>query len=366
MVLLGGMLGNENYITLKKICSSIKRRSPDTQIYMGGALATFCKDIVARHFMVDGLVIGDGHKTNVELVRKHNTPEELLSVPGLAIVKNGILHMNQPLCMDNKLRLPRIPLQRFDMDFYKQELVDNGRAFNIVGSKGCYSKCTYCVRSDKKMRYRNPNEIITEMLDLYTTIGLKRFNFVDDNYLNSSRFVREMVQAIKTLPFKPEFLFQGRVDRINETMLRSLKEVGLKQISFGIESADQRILDEMKKGTTVNHAHNALKLCRKLNIRYHASFIIGMPTEDDQSIAANINFIREHRFKSNYNAGFLTLLPGTELYTTALLKGQIQDEDYYLENLTNIYNYPYTNLTRYSDAWLIDAMKAVRAAGQSR
>jgi len=204
--------------------------------------------------------------------------------------------------------------------------------------------------------------IVKEMEDFSLKYDINRFNFVDDNFLNSEKQVLAFYDALKKSKMEFKWRFQGRADRFTPTLAKKLVEVGLYDVSFGIESGSPIILKEMKKMLNIETARQNLKSLPE-ELDTHASFIIGMPSESHETIRQTIQFIKSTQIK-NVNAGILTIFPGTPLYEQVMVKGVIKDEDDYCNRLGPAYVYPYINLTSYSDDQLLQWRDLVSQAAQ--
>lgn len=86
----------------------------------------------------------------------------------------------------------------------------------------------------------------------------------------------------------------ARVDNVSLDLFKLAKESGCRQITFGFESASQRILDILNKGTTVEQNKRAIELCKSVGIIPQGTFMIGNPTETLEDIQATQQFIEEH------------------------------------------------------------------------
>ena len=81
----------------------------------------------------------------------------------------------------------------------------------------------------------------------------------------------------------------------------------------GFESGDDQILKNIKKGATVEMARAFAKNCRKLGIRVHGDFIIGLPGETKESIQKTIDFAKELDSET-IQVSIAHAYPGTELH----------------------------------------------------
>jgi len=156
-----------------------------------------------------------------------------------------------------------------------------------------------------------------------------------------------ILEMINRYLLKMEYIYMaGRVtDLKNKTVeeLKKLKELGMREISLGVESGDDWTLDRIHKGY---HAQDILEQCRKLEdagIDYWMTFLNGV---------AGKSHSRDHAIHSAQifsqckpmlvGTGGLTLFPGTPLLEEAQRgdfdplseKEMLEELKLFVENLT--------------------------------
>src|SRR5207245_2332747 len=98
--------------------------------------------------------------------------------------------------------------------------------------------------------------------------------------------------------------------------LRIMRENGLRLLLVGFESGNDRILRNIKKGVMVERMVRFMKDCKKLGIRVHGTFILGLPGETMETIRQTMEFamaIDPETIQVSLAAPY----PGTELYAQA-------------------------------------------------
>jgi len=110
---------------------------------------------------------------------------------------------------------------------------------------------------------------------------------------------------------------------MDEEVLGAMKEAGCHYIRFGVESGSQKMLNIMKKGTTLSKIKRAFELCRKVGIKTQAFFLFGIPGETPQDIKETIEFAKKLRPDS---AQFAVVIPhpGTDLYEICEREGWLK------------------------------------------
>jgi radical SAM superfamily enzyme YgiQ (UPF0313 family) len=151
---------------------------------------------------------------------------------------------------------------------------------------------------------------------LYHTYGIREIQFRDDNFTAFRKRLVEFCQLLIDAKLDLVWSCAGRVDMINPEILALMKKAGCWQIWYGIESGAQRILDFIKKRTTLPMIRQSIELTARAGIHSCGFFMIGHPTETRAEIEATIRFavtlpIQEAHFS------ITTPFPGSELYQRA-------------------------------------------------
>jgi radical SAM superfamily enzyme YgiQ (UPF0313 family) len=119
----------------------------------------------------------------------------------------------------------------------------------------------------------------------------------------------------------------SRVDAIDEDILRLMKAAGCHQICFGVESADEQILKNIKKKISLEQVEKAVALTKKVGIDVRTSFMLGNPGETEETLRKTIDFaIKLNPTIASFN--ITTPYPGTELRSWAKENGYLKTEDY--------------------------------------
>jgi radical SAM superfamily enzyme YgiQ (UPF0313 family) len=102
--------------------------------------------------------------------------------------------------------------------------------------------------------------------------------------------------------------------------LKALRDNGLRLLLVGFESGNQQILNRIKKGLVLDTAREFMRNCRKLGIRVHGTFMIGLPIETQETIEETIRFAQEID-PFSIQVSIAAPYPGTELYRQATENG---------------------------------------------
>jgi hopanoid biosynthesis associated radical SAM protein HpnJ len=212
----------------------------------------------------------------------------------------------------------------FAMDVYKQNLkIENYKVpfllhpfASIYTTRGCPALCTFCqwpqTISGHAWRVRSTENVAREIkAGLANFPQLKEFFFDDDTFNIRKDRVLDICQKFKPLKFR--WSCNARVHSDYET-LKAMADAGARLFIVGFESGDDQILKNIKKGATVEMARTFMKNCKKVGIKVHGDFIIGLPGETKQTIQKTIDFAKELDCDT-IQASLAHAFPGTELYT---------------------------------------------------
>ena len=204
------------------------------------------------------------------------------------------------------------------------------------------------------MRVNSAKRIVEEIKDLEKRYGTEAIFFMDDNFLFPRNRAMEFCRLYKEEGLKVRWGCQAMVTSVDKELLKELKSVNCKQIMFGFESGNQRILSLVKNDTTtVEQNRKAIELVKEAGILASGNFIIGNPTETEEEILDTKRFILETK-PDGFGVTISTPFPGTRLWKMCEEKGVIPEKinwrDFNLSNPTlNLSNVSYEKLQEF---WL--------------
>ena len=194
----------------------------------------------------------------------------------------------------------------------------------IITTRGCPYSCIYCsapITAGKRMRYRDPVKVVDGIELLIKKYGVKEIQIEDDNFTLKRTHVIAFCEELIKRNIKIDWCLPNgvRIDKLDPEMLRLMKKSGCYQMSLGIESANQRILDLIKKRLNKNLVRDVVNEVKKSGIQAVGFFIVGFPTETKEEIKETIDFACSLNLdRANFTKA--TPLPGTELYDMWLEK----------------------------------------------
>jgi radical SAM superfamily enzyme YgiQ (UPF0313 family) len=361
--MLSGFLGNQQYPFVEDVSRRVKEVSPSTCIILGGPMATTIPHLLARHTDVDYIVVGEGEGTIVELMDAIRGGRAASEVPGVFL---GREHGGRYVGPRERIRrLHQWPdYDAFPIRKYIDYLNGSGKGWEICTSRGCWADCRFCKTTfGRKITSYPLPQLVRHIREIVERYGVTRFSFVDDNFLNARGRVGEFLSLLQSDCPSIAWRFQGRADAIRPGDVEEMIGMGLYDISFGLESGSQAMLNRYRKKLDLRKAVANLLDIREM-LDFHATFILGGPGENWETVAETESLIRTLRLGQAY-VGFLTLFPGTGLYEDARRAGMIPDEDAYCRSIGTIYEHVCTNMSDLSDAELLTARDRLTGAAGS-
>ena len=301
-----------------EVAKKIKDQEKSIIVILGGAHATVLPEKTLEMFPeINFIIVGEGEVTTPELIEKLEKGKSLKDISGIAYKDNGkiILNPRRPV-VENLDELPMPAYHLLPIGKYRPHPPHGKRLpyMALITSRGCPFRCTFCSKPVHGTKYRAKNavSIIEEIKFLKDKYGIREILFYDDSFtIDKQRIINlcdEMIKNKIDLPWSCE----TRVNLVDKELLSKMKKAGCYIISYGVESGNQEILDNIKKDITIEQIRNAFKLTHEEGIDTVSYFMLGCPGETEQTMKQTIDFAK------NLNTNFAqfsicTPFPGTEL-----------------------------------------------------
>jgi len=316
----------------------VKKWNPNIIIVFGNRHAT-CNDyrILNKYPQVDICVRDEGEYTFLELVRALEKKLSLKDIRGITYRDNGNIKRNKKRGLIKDLDTIPFPDRKalkieYTGSFANLELAPKGFT-SMISSRGCPYHCTFCYgKRTVEFRTRSVENIMEEILDLDSE-GYKFLNFVDDNFTISKKRVIKLCQLMRKHKVDLNWICEGRVNQVSDEMLREMQRANCRILCYGVESANQRILDYYKKGITPAQSIIAVKKARKAKIPFIlGSFVVGAPGETLREIYNTLKFAQKLDIDFPvYN--LLGTMPGTDIWDEMVEKNILDEEKYWEEGV---------------------------------
>jgi radical SAM superfamily enzyme YgiQ (UPF0313 family) len=219
---------------------------------------------------------------------------DLHGIKGLVWRKGGEIVMNRtrPFIAS----LDDLPIPAHHMLPYKKYLMPlmKGPFTFIVTSRGCTAGCIYCIKHvtyQYSVRLRSPEKIMEELWVL-KKLGINNVNLYADLFTVNREQVMGLCKLMIESGINMKWTCNSRVDYVDEEMLQAMAKAGCWFMTWGIESGSEQVLKHARKGAYPDQARRALTWAKQAGIKNWGYFIIGLPTETEETIRKTIDLAK--------------------------------------------------------------------------
>jgi len=301
---------------VKQIAEKVERDNPQAVIVLGGPLSWSVPPIEILKLIpaIDYIVMREGERTFLELVRALSSGRDAAGINGLAF-KQGDKVVQTPAreplscecirCPDWKLmgipsprRLPVLPVET---------------------SRGCPFNCAYCSEVsywDKPVRYRPINDVVEELVYNVEELGISTFRFTDSCFSAPPERCGALCDAIFTAfavrgaPVK--WSSYARISNLDYPLLEKMKRSGCVALDIGVESGSTEMLRSMGRNYAPEAAVNIARFARELGIITNFNVVVGFPGETRDSIMRTAGLI-ETAAPDTYASFLFYMAPNTRV-----------------------------------------------------
>ena len=287
------------YPDAKDLVIKLREKYPKVHIVMGGIFPSMeFKNIINDLPQLDTIIVGEGEYPIFQLAEVVcNNGRGFDQVGGLVYRTNNGIVCNPAIKNRNLSDLPFPEREQIDFGRYEEKFL------RLLGGRGCYGSCAFCstlkcygeTGKNTGKIYRDAKNVVDEMEKLIDEFNIYSFSFYDDIFFERSKrgrdWVEKFVDEVKKRALKIDFVVKMRVDDILEKEISLLKEIGLKTVFLGVESGVKRILEEMKKGATVQDNVEAVRVLRKYDVGVVYGYMGIIPTMGYSELKENFEFL---------------------------------------------------------------------------
>lgn len=333
-----------SYVYLREVYPRIKALLIDKAhlVIFGGPIPTYIPEIILKEIDNTAIIVcGEGDEAIVEIIRNWLNKKSLEGIKNICyLMGNKPIYNERSLV--NLLNIP--PPYRKHIN----QLAQKGAQIFTESSRGCsWGVCTFCPRGLLDMQgaldYRCfPLTRLRQDILVLRDRNIQVITFADEDFLGGHRqqceqlvaFLEELtkveglqlcfdvsmtVQSIYSLKWTSEELNNRK------SLLKRLKNIGLRKVFLGIESGSVTQLARYKKGHKPEEAVSAIEFLRELGATIEIGFIMFDPLCDLYEIEENIQYLRKNNltgFVSSLGSGLELRLQLGSPYITLLKEAE--------------------------------------------
>ena len=334
---IGGL--TSGYSRIKELVPIIRRACPTSIIIGGGGWSTYNPDEILQLIPdLDLICIGEGEETFSELYDEiDNGSKDFEKINGLCINSKSVAKFTQPRALISDLNLIPYPdYNLFETDIYFRysslplslESFNSKRRASVVWERGCPRGCTFCshngmsridlqniygegnrkegeklVRiSDKEnntfqlpARWPDARYAVDNIKLLVDKYNVDFISILDENMTSNLKWTKEFcdlyIEEGLDKSVKWGTLGDAPSVAVQPSIVKTLKEAGCTYISFGFESASDKVLNQdIKKGQIRSHLQKTVDTLIEAKMTPLTTFMIGNPHEDINDLMETLDF----------------------------------------------------------------------------
>ena len=293
----------------------LKQSGTGIHIVIGGQWVSLYRNEILKRAdftsFFDSAVFFDGESPLLKLVHSLSNGDDLSNIPNLIYTKNTKFVLSNSHSVE---RLNNLPCPNFDgLPLNKYNTASNGKvSLTFETSRECYwNKCVYCVdlpHPKQGYRVKNSHLVVRDIKNLLERYPLNEL-IISDPAISPAQMHRLSEEIIKE-DIKVSWWCFARLDKhFNRGIFELAKKAGCRAVSFGLETANQRLLDFLQKGINIDTAKSILKNCHEAGLDVQLQMMLGLPTETVEEGLETITFLVENRSiieQVTFNVYYLT------------------------------------------------------------
>ena len=260
----------------------LRRLVPDICIIAGGPLATDLKGYWFKENckgLFNYIFIGEAEDSLIEIL--DNLPEVLPFEQDVGTIYSR-LDLNQ---------YPYTDYDDYDLSLY------TSKGISLELSRGCIAKCSFCAETTRwKYRSVAPIRTVEEIKYQVDRHKIEHVWFVDSLINGNLKEFQELIDLLIESNVKISWTGQARCNgNMTEEFFHKIKKSGCAHLYFGVESASQRVLDDMIKKVHVWEIEQNLRDCRLANLHFSTFWMTGFVTETPIDVLHGYEFLYNQR-----------------------------------------------------------------------
>jgi len=329
-----------NFHRAVECAEALRKRLPDLLTIVGGHHPTIMpREVLDENVQFDIAVLREGETTLLELLERYRAAEfrrepflqdaaGLSRVRGIAYRANTEVAVTEPRELIADLdELPFPARDLLPMDAYMPLPNQYLRlpVMHMAAIRGCPYACTFCSNNavfGRKIRARSPARTVDEIEHVMKEYGAREISFWDDTMTANRRWMEEFCGEIVRRQLDITWTGYARVNTVDLPLLKRMKEAGCWNLFYGFEAGDQRLLDNIGKGTTLDVIRDAARWTQEAGIEVRGSFMLALPGETPELARKTVEFAVE--LDCDYAQFCITTpYPGTQLWADAEKHGRL-------------------------------------------
>lgn len=328
--------GYYQYGKLLKISDAINRSKNRPFYVLGGHGPSPEPEFFLKKTKADTIVVGEGERTILELLKAVADHKSLSNVKGVAFLNGEKVVINERMPqIDDINTIPFPAYDLFPIHFYRlrrpPHTTNKDFVMDLISGRGCTFRCNFCYRMDKDFRPRSNESIIEEIKLLKQKYGITYIVFQDDLLMSSVKRTTSLCEDFIKANLNIKWNCNGRLNYAKKDLLELMKRAGCVFINYGIEAMDDQVLKNMRKGLITEQIIKGIEATLGVGISPGFNIIFGNIGDNKETLNKGVEFLLKYDDGAQLRTiRPVTPYPGSPLYEYAIKKGLLKDcEDFY-------------------------------------
>ncbi len=331
--------------TVLGLCKVVNTHKKKAKLILGGHGPSPIPTYILKTTNADLIGIGECEEIIIEVLDAILQNKSFEGILGIAYRDGSNFYINQRRPINTKIDTISSPAyDLFPVNYYTNKMIGTGqdincKAIQIISSRGCTNRCTFCYRLERGIRFRDMWKVIQEMRYLYDKYEVSYFHFLDELFAVSYERLNVFVDELRKegLLGKIQYNISGiRANDMTDRMAKLFQESGCVYINIGFESMSQQCLNELKKNVTVEENIRCVKILREYDIYIGLNFIWGSPSDNEDTLNQAVDFLMKYNTYGELRTiRPITPYPGSEMYEQAITKGLLTGPEDFFNRFKN-------------------------------
>ncbi len=249
------------------------------------------------------------------------------------------------ISFDHNFNLDDLPYPDWESVIKKNKaslLFGKDKSLPVLATRGCpyscFKYCVYPLQQGRTTRQREPKLIANELEYWNKKFDVKMFIFRDPVFSINKKHTFEFCNELIKKDLNIKFVIETHLRILDTDLIKILKQAGLKAVKVGVESFDENVLKASGRfSVTKDQQLKKIRELEKNNVQVSAMYILGFPTDTDDTINKTINYSK--KLNTTYaQFSVWTPYPGTPIFNEYKDKITVKNYDEF-DQYNLVYNH---------------------------
>lgn len=163
----------------------------------------------------------------------------------------------------------------------------------VTSSRGCPFDCTFCVtpaQFNRSIRHHSIDRVIEDLTCLKAR-GITSLFFADALFFSSHERSKSLMRTIRDSGLQCRIWCEGRPEILDDELLELMRDAGVTEIAFGMESMNPETMAAIKKKHDIEEFTAQIRRAQEYGIHVHLLHIYGLPGDSCDTMLQNIDYV---------------------------------------------------------------------------